>query len=423
MGGILGAFYVVVKALIGSRSKSESGKSILGAGVSRCSTASEKNSTTSFIKAGEGETGEGCGREGTVDQLLQGIVHLREVVATLSSKIDCIEHSIRSGCNDKNIQLPQVSDIATQTEIMDIRTYADIVRYGTSKEKKENIKQPAQQTTQKLIPHKKQEKQEKQKSNINSNTDNKANDVKKAAGGKKSHDVKITDDDKSTNKIPKPPRRNINNDDLPVTFFIHDSTMSNVDPDRLGLSYGSHIHSKRAYTTEYIEFAVDSLTANTSKPPDAIVIHCGINDIKKKSPHSASTNMIKCITNIKHKHPNSKMIISNIAPTHDSKLEIKRHAFNAILSTELYGKKGIIVISHENIFKNNKYIRGDRIHPTKRGASVLAGNVGRAIRDLFWVTPRRRLPPRPQRNHDTNKQYNHHNTSWWNNRYNVLYQY
>ena len=237
-----------------------------------------------------------------------------------------------------------------------------------------------------------------------------------------------------------------------MSFIIHDSTLNGINPKRLGHSYGLYVFKENAYVIDDIEKAVDNLSEKVKKSPDAVLLHVGINDIKKKDAMSASKAIINSAHNISRKHPDTKIIISTIAPTRDKQTESNRRIFNSSILSESYNNDNIFTTQHENLKTNNIYIKNDNIHPTQRGSSVLAGNVGRSLRNFFWIKPRRRQtlrPSRPRRYnfrdmpyHDGHREMNpinHHHrmsaknhfsrlnndrqlSSWWNS-YNTLYQY
>ena len=194
--------------------------------------------------------------------------------------------------------------------------------------------------------------------------------------------------------------------------------MSGVDAERLGHSYGFRATSRKAFKFEDLTSSVLSTTSSTEEP-DAILVHCGINDIKKASPHEMSESFVKKIKDLSTKSPQTK-IVSKIAPMKNAELEVKRKLFNAFNSSKLFDSKNISLVDHENLF-TSKSVLSDGVHPTSRGASVLAGNVGRHLRDLFWTRPRsirRRssnyLPPRGLSNNPRYPVFPSNNSAWQN---------
>ena len=368
--------------------------------------------------------------DATSDQILQDLVQLKTTFAMLLTKVASLEDLVRNvhGNNGKDWQKKKVSDVATQTDKVNMFTSADIA----TRKQPTNHQSKTDKSNQTVPLNKIQNKEEKR--NQQTNIDKKANDAKKFDDVKKSTTARNTNGS-NAKEVPNfftSPNRKVSNQhkksnnkdsaEFPTTFLIHDSTMNNIDQSRLGLSYGSNVMKRKAYTVDAIESAVDSLAQKAETSPDAIIIHCGLNDLRNKNTIRASKDIVQSIKNIKHKHPHTNIIISKIIPTYDKKIEADRTFFNDVLTAELFGRPGIVFASHENILKNKIYIRKDNIHPTKRGTSVLAGNIGRAMRDTLWEIPRQRGRSGFQHHHNK-KIYTDYNTSWWNNPYNVLYEY
>ena len=217
--------------------------------------------------------------------------------------------------------------------------------------------------------------------------------------------------------------------DLPVALLVHDSILNGIQESRLGRSYGMKIFKHKAHTVEEIDDAVKSTCARMSRPPDAILIHCGINDLKTRGTETTCHSLLKKARKISHDYPGTKVVISKIAATRDQKLQIKRDLYNAILTAELQAESDIV--SHDNLRSSQEFVRIDRIHPTPRETGLLAGNIGRHLRGLFWKSPRRSAKSR-HRNFPANSQrppvyYNHRHFTlnqdpWWN-PYELLYNF
>ena len=293
-----------------------------------------------------------------------------EKFTELSQKIVELENTIKK--NEKSPKV-KVVEASTQTDNT-LYSFADALKKGLTK------------TPQKPS----QNESDKRKENLNKvekknqvNETNNVDTTQQRGVNKKAHVIKASASErKAENSKARAPKY-----DLPRTVIVHDSVMSGIEEDRLGLSYGIEIKSSRAYRIEQIEKALDSATANEPQP-EAILIHCGINNLQEKDATTAAKSMLASVQNIKKKHPRSKIVLSKIAPTRDPNLEVKRNLFNALITAELFDSKLITTVSHDNLITNKNYM-GDTIHPNRRGTSVLAGNIGRALRDLFWQRPRR----------------------------------
>ena len=295
-----------------------------------------------------------------------------EKISELSLRIVELEKTIQK--NGKS-QGKTVTEAFTQTDTT-MYSFADALKNGVSKSQ-----QAANHSVKKT------------------NNDRTANPI---GMDKKSNGNKSSDSEKKTGSSPSSPsdrktevsKNRASKNDLPKTVIVHDSVLSGIETDRLGLSYGLEVKASRAYRVEEMEKVLDSTPPNEPQP-EAILIHCGINNLKEKDATTTAKSMLATVQNIQKKHPNSKIVLSKIAPTRDPKLEVKRNLFNAQITAELFESKSITTVSHENLMTNKNYMH-DTIHPNRRGTSVLAGNIGRALRDLFWQRPRRPKRPYPQ---------------------------
>lgn len=234
--------------------------------------------------------------------------------------------------------------------------------------------------------------------------------TKEKAGGKEnrsvsvnaSHTINVTSKKTHPRHEEKKEKKSLNDpknsSNLPEVIMVHDSILSGVNATRLGRSYGFKATARKAYNIEDISSSVTTATSST-ETVDAIVIHCGLNSIKRADPQKSSEIFVNKVKQISADHPQSKIVISKVAPVQDAELEVRRNLFNALNSTKLYNNKNISFVDHANLYTNKSSLR-DGMHPTTRGASVLAGNVGRHVRDLFWIKPTRpsrRRPPSSQR--------------------------
>ncbi|XP_076451233.1 G-protein coupled receptor dmsr-1-like [Babylonia areolata] len=69
-----------------------------------------------------------------------------------------------------------------------------------------------------------------------------------------------------------------------------------------------------------------------------------------------------------------------------------------------------ITLLEENTNIKHHHLR-DKLHLTRKGTSLLAGNVGRAVRDLLWETPRR--PARPAQHYQHHAYPAFHQPTWY----------
>ena len=137
--------------------------------------------------------------------------------------------------------------------------------------------------------------------------------------------------------------------------------------------------------TDNIDKTVKSLES-VAGSVKAIVVHCGINDIRTKDPKDASKAMVKSLKGILKDRPNLTVIVSKIPPVKDPNLQAKRDLSNALVCSELVENPDVSFVAHENLhFASLK----DTIHPNMKGSSIIARNLGSHIHTLFWERPRK----------------------------------
>lgn len=138
------------------------------------------------------------------------------------------------------------------------------------------------------------------------------------------------------------------------------------------------------------------LNKPSSKTADAILIHVGYNDIKTTDTTIASKNLCQAIQNFSKDNPRIRLIISKITPVADAKLDTMKDLFNAVMMVELQDLKTVSFVSHDHLRPDKKMMK-DGVHPSTRGSSVLAAEIGRHVNSLFWKRQSRpsRRPPRP----------------------------
>ena len=169
--------------------------------------------------------------------------------------------------------------------------------------------------------------------------------------------------------------------DLPKVEIYHDSILKYVDGDRLGKAYGCSVKKEAAYLLDEVNDKL--INKDSCEKVDAVVIHCGINEFKLSHPKKAAEKLIKTVKEFKKARPNTKIVVSGIAPTKSSDLNKKKNFFNSTITSGLFEENEVYVIVNENLKPEDLY---DTVHPSRyRGSSKLATNIGRVIRNLFWV--------------------------------------
>jgi hypothetical protein len=202
--------------------------------------------------------------------------------------------------------------------------------------------------------------------------------------GQNTNDVKTND---VRSKVPE------NNDQhVPRVLLLHDSTLRGINPDRMGYSYDLRVVSQTVSTIDAIAEAAEQASIDLHPAPDSVVIHVGINDIKSKGSESDECGRLfaQAVEDVSNIFPHSKVVCSHSLPTKDEKLDAKRVLFNAHVYSEVSKTqmKNISYASHENL-SLAKHFKDD-IHPNAYGTAILARNLGRLIRGMFWEKPKRK---------------------------------
>lgn len=184
------------------------------------------------------------------------------------------------------------------------------------------------------------------------------------------------------------------------------------------------MNSRNTYALKDIQSSLDDALKNHERSFEAVVLHCGVNHLKKSTPEDCSKHYIKIIKNIETKQVESKTIVSKAAPVQDPQLNVKIDLFNALLGAELNDEKDISFINHTNPIQNKWNLRNG-LHPTAERARTLAINIGRHLRGILWKRPQKRAkrsshpPSGGFQRFPVDRRFG----GPWSNRFNVLYEY
>eukprot|EP00745_Piridium_sociabile_P001792 TRINITY_DN11087_c0_g1_i1.p1 TRINITY_DN11087_c0_g1~~TRINITY_DN11087_c0_g1_i1.p1 ORF type:complete len:744 (+),score=146.97 TRINITY_DN11087_c0_g1_i1:98-2329(+) len=177
---------------------------------------------------------------------------------------------------------------------------------------------------------------------------------------------------------------------LPYVLILHDSVLNDVDARRLGNSYGLSVKKKIMHKLEDEE----NMLEKTKATPDAILLHCGINNLKNETAKSASLKMTQIVQNIRKDMGETDIVVSQAIPSGDDELEAKRKLYNALVFSELYTDGKVSFLDY-NMRPHNKIMYRDAIHPSVRGSSFLASNIGRHLEGRLWQR-QKKYRPRPK---------------------------
>ena len=306
-------------------------------------------------------------------------------ISNLESKIDDLILSKVSGKADlKNSTTQHVTSVHTQTDpehpatIRPQKTFADVVKSSTPS----LCAKALEPISVKRCPQAFNSNQSKA-CDVSNTKNVTSNDVK---NGSRKGNV----NEKKKNHIKISEQR----DQLPSILILHDSVLDGVDAERLGASYGLKVVSKKTATIKSIKSTFEE--ASHSSSFDAVLIHSGLNDLKTRASKEASSTLVSSIKEISVSHPDTRFVISKVAPCKQEDLRAKRELFNAHTFAAFHRNEKVSFISHENLSLSRSTMR-DAVHPSVRGSSILAGNIGRHLHSIFWFRPRRQHHRRPQR--------------------------
>ena len=159
------------------------------------------------------------------------------------------------------------------------------------------------------------------------------------------HDVISTSSPESetlTNSLLK------NTESVPNLVVFHDSTLDGRNFYRLGLAYGFSAKTFKTPVTADVEKNLKSDLCREIDTTDAVLIHCGLNEVRSddKSTSSCISTLKNTILHIKSRCPHAKVLVSKITPAKDSSLDIEKGRFHAQLSASLEDCDRVVIVSH-----------------------------------------------------------------------------
>ena len=173
---------------------------------------------------------------------------------------------------------------------------------------------------------------------------------------------------------------------FPSAWVLHDSTMRNIDIYSLGQSYCFLPTSLCVFRVENIVKSVLKAKDDLEQDPEVIVIHTGINNIKAYEASQVASTFTAAVKSLHTSFPNSRILISEVLPTKNHHLNIKVRLLNALMAEACETITSTTIIHHS--FRATSRSMADDIHPSARGARILAGTLGRAVRRMLWSTPK-----------------------------------
>ena len=180
----------------------------------------------------------------------------------------------------------------------------------------------------------------------------------------------------------------VSNNDLRRLLIVHDSTLKDIDASRLGLSNGLQVTKVCAYTID------DCLDAVGDHPADVILLHTGINDLKRQKVKTASRSMSGVIKTLSQNRPQCKIVVSKALATKRPKLNLKKELFNVTVHAKNFDAEStsnVSFIDHARI-KAEQHLADD-VHLNAHGTGIVAGQIGRHVASMFWKTQQRKQSP------------------------------
>lgn len=170
---------------------------------------------------------------------------------------------------------------------------------------------------------------------------------------------------------------------FPRVLFLHDSILSKTDLASLGKNFGFVSARSTLYHIDDYDNTFDHL----SQPPDAVVVHVGVNDVKGKDGVECGKRLARMVRRVALRFPSSHVFVSQTAPVRNPTLDARREVLNATAREELAEMASVSFIKHA-FPTDRRHIAVDGIHPTYRSAAFIARDIGHALEDHFWQKQR-----------------------------------
>ena len=178
-------------------------------------------------------------------------------------------------------------------------------------------------------------------------------------------------------------------------LVIGDSHLIRINPEWLLKKENKKTKIKISYKLDDTRRTLSSLKSKH----DCIMIHCGTDDLKDKSPESMMSALSECIDNATTKA--GKVIVGSLIPRYDDpQLNLKTQIFNtSLLENSLDANAPFLLgdISNLHVREDlvSKYFVNDKLHLNQDGSSILAANMRRSICNALQIKIDRERSPSP----------------------------
>ena len=180
----------------------------------------------------------------------------------------------------------------------------------------------------------------------------------------------------SNNGMNRKARRNENKKSITI---LGDSLLKDVKSFKLknAINNTANIYVK-SFSGATIDDMASYVIPTKKYNPDAVILHCGTNDLNTKDPKDIASKVIDLAKSLHTSHTTA--VVSTLLPRNDN-LDQKRIAINKHLQREC-NQRNLAFIHHENIEKT-KHLNKSGLYVNSIGTKLLSFNFLTLISDLI----------------------------------------
>ena len=162
-----------------------------------------------------------------------------------------------------------------------------------------------------------------------------------------------------------------------TVVIVGDSIVRNVPSRSLNESLKEFFSVAKSFPGATTQDMKDYIKPTISRKPDMVILHTGTNDLKSnQNPSDIANEIINLVENIKIN--GTEVSISSLIPRGD-RLSEKGKKVNKELQEKCTAENFAFIL-HKNI--NSKlHLFPDKLHPNKKGQSILKGNFRKFINE------------------------------------------
>ena len=165
-----------------------------------------------------------------------------------------------------------------------------------------------------------------------------------------------------------------------TVVIVGDSIVRNVPSRSLNQSLKEYFSVVKSFPGATTQDMKDYIKPTISRKPDMVILHTGTNDLKSnQNPSDIANEIVNLAKNIKNS--GTEVSISALIPRGD-RLSEKGRKVNKELQEKCTAENFAFIL-HKNI--NSKLdLFPDKLHPNKKGQSILKGNFRKFINQYVW---------------------------------------